>query len=121
MTAAEKLLELAQNGNAQAQEMIRLTYSEMVFADIHLSIANKINHLADHFGVNCRDERRNITKLKLAARELDKGIRKQLGADKIAEDFGDRADLIQDVIMLSSFLSYENLIKLQSQIKLMIK
>lgn len=115
MDNKQKLIKKAQQGDAEAQELTKLTYSELVLSDIHLSISLKMNKLANKHGIYCSDEKKYLNAIKRNEEAIDKRLYSQLGVDSLAHSFGNRADVIQDILKELVFLSDEALLKIKSE------
>lgn len=115
MDNKQKLIQRAERGDKEAQELLKTTYAELVFADLHLQLSLRMNKLAKKHDIYCRDEKKLLNGIKMNAEKLNNNLYNQLGYDSLAETFGNRSDLIQSVIKELAFMTEENLIKIQSE------
>lgn len=120
MENIQPILNLATKGNKSAQDLLKLTYSELVLADIHLSISYEMQSLANFLGINIRNEKKSLNAIIKNSKDIDKRLCNDLGCDSLAEQFGERAETIQELLKDVVFLNNDDLLKLHSTAKIMM-
>lgn len=120
------IVESAQNGNVITQDLLKLTYSELVLSDLHLQIGHRMKVIADIVQLGVREEKKRVNAIKkhvegvlFNAKQIDKDLCNDLGVDDVANNFGDRADVLQDIIKDIVFMSNDDLLKVHSTIKIL--
>lgn len=128
MENINNIVESAKQGNKNSQDLLKLTYSELVLTDLHLQVSQRMSSLANLLRVGVREEKKRLNAIKknvegvlFNAKQIDKNLCDDLGVDEIAANFGERAEVLQDIVKDIVFMSNDDLLKVHSTIKILNK
>ena len=113
--------ESIREGNSKAVQLAYLTFAVEVLIDTFDMISIDLEHSYKENGLMVHKNKQLVNKYRKAVKDLVHYQHRYLGADKVAEDFGDLADYMYDLIMNAMFIKPDDRIKLLSVAKLLHK
>ena len=108
-------------GDVEAVKMAQLVYTNEVLIDMFESIAIDITQQSKKCGLHMKKTKQVINKYMKAAHNMAHDQHRYIGKDEHAERFGDVADFLSELIIISIFLPEESRIKLISTAKILNK
>lgn len=117
MDSVEEFRKAVERGDKPAVEFMKWQWTEMILSDIHYNIADVLTNRARLYQIDTQICKQAISGLNQNAKKLDKWVNKRVLKSDESSFFGDRSELIQNIIFDLMFLNADSLIKVHSHVK----